>query len=204
MEGRKKATTFFGFCGHHDTEIFKPIELKDYTVGDQEQNFLFAYRAIAQKYYKALFNHKAFERQYEIIKRGDLEEIRSNFPELNEKYLDEIKEHVLGQEYHGYRIVGKKYLDSLKKTRISININLDKKRFHKIGTDVIELDREYPITVSTLCPIYFDVEGNAINYLNKSPNVKNLFLTIFPQGGKTYILLSYLMSERNTFNFIKK
>jgi len=46
-KGRKVATTFTGFCGYHDNEIFKPIEAHHYIIGNKEQEFLFAYRALA-------------------------------------------------------------------------------------------------------------------------------------------------------------
>lgn len=48
---RNKASTFFGFCDYHDTELFKPIELREYT-GEPIQNFLFAFRASALEYHR--------------------------------------------------------------------------------------------------------------------------------------------------------
>ena len=49
--GINSASTFFGFCGYHDTKIFSEIENKDYA-GTIEQNFLYAYRACALEYVK--------------------------------------------------------------------------------------------------------------------------------------------------------
>ena len=49
--GISSASTFFGFCNHHDTVIFSEIENKDY-IGNHEQNFLYAYRACALEYVK--------------------------------------------------------------------------------------------------------------------------------------------------------
>src|SRR5699024_2422992 len=48
---RNKASTFFGFCDHHDTVLFKPIELSEYE-GKPIQNFLFAFRASALEYHR--------------------------------------------------------------------------------------------------------------------------------------------------------
>lgn len=48
---RHNATTFYGFCSYHDSKVFSPIETKPYIHSD-EQNFLFAYRALAQEYHK--------------------------------------------------------------------------------------------------------------------------------------------------------
>ena len=38
---RNKASTFFGFCDYHDTEVFKPIELVPYQ-NTPERHFLMA------------------------------------------------------------------------------------------------------------------------------------------------------------------
>lgn len=44
--GRNEASTFSGFCSQHDTALFRPLDTKPLDVGDQEQLFLLAYRAI--------------------------------------------------------------------------------------------------------------------------------------------------------------
>jgi hypothetical protein len=49
--GQKKATTFTGFCGHHDNEVFNTIENFNYDPENIEQEFLFAYRALAKEYH---------------------------------------------------------------------------------------------------------------------------------------------------------
>ena len=38
--GRKRATTFTGFCGKHDTNIFIPIERENYQIGDKNKSFI--------------------------------------------------------------------------------------------------------------------------------------------------------------------
>lgn len=47
--GRNRASTFPGFCGHHDTEIFKPIDTKPLSLEDTEQLFLIAYRSVTRE-----------------------------------------------------------------------------------------------------------------------------------------------------------
>ena len=41
-----RPSTFTGFCSRHDTSLFKPLDTRPFDVGDQEQLFLLAYRAI--------------------------------------------------------------------------------------------------------------------------------------------------------------
>lgn len=48
--GLKKASVFPGFCGKHDSEVFKPIEGKSLNL-DSQSAFLFSYRAIAYERY---------------------------------------------------------------------------------------------------------------------------------------------------------
>jgi hypothetical protein len=47
--GRNKATTFEGFCAHHDTCLFVPIDTKPIDTSSSEQLFLLAYRAVARE-----------------------------------------------------------------------------------------------------------------------------------------------------------
>ncbi|RTM05520.1 MAG: hypothetical protein EKK31_15275 [Hyphomicrobiales bacterium] len=47
--GRNQASTFPGFCGRHDTEIFKPIDTKPLSLEDAEQLFLIAYRSVTRE-----------------------------------------------------------------------------------------------------------------------------------------------------------
>lgn len=69
--GRGKASTFTGFCNHHDSKIFEPIENFYYKPNNKKQNFLFAYRAFALGYYE---RYSA----YELIK-ARLDNDASNF-----------------------------------------------------------------------------------------------------------------------------
>jgi len=62
-----------------------------------------------------------------------------------------------------------------------------------IKTDVIILDYEYPIAVSSSSDLDFDYFGNSI--LHSDTRMEGFYLTVFPQLGKTYILFSYLASD---------
>lgn len=65
--GRKEATTFTGFCGYHDNEIFKEIENNNFDYSER-QKFLYVYRAFALEYHRKRENIK-FERQ--VMKKFD-------------------------------------------------------------------------------------------------------------------------------------
>lgn len=57
LVGVKKATTFTGFCEHHDNEAFKPIESSPFTPS-KEFAFLLAYRAICRELHAKKFQHE--------------------------------------------------------------------------------------------------------------------------------------------------
>lgn len=48
--GKGVASTFFGFCDHHDTELFKEIENKPFDESD-EHCFMHSYRSFAHSYH---------------------------------------------------------------------------------------------------------------------------------------------------------
>ncbi|RSC31568.1 SEC-C domain-containing protein [Agrobacterium sp. FDAARGOS_525] len=64
--GVNKASVFPGFCGRHDTELFKPIEGKSLTL-TKATAFLFSYRAIAYE----RFSKEAQLRNIDIQREAD-------------------------------------------------------------------------------------------------------------------------------------
>lgn len=49
--GVNQASTFYGFCSHHDNELFRPLDDKPFSA-DPEQLFLLAYRNLCQELYQ--------------------------------------------------------------------------------------------------------------------------------------------------------
>ena len=177
--GRKTATTFSGFCNFHDSSIFRSIEIKDYLPRDKEQEFLFAYRALARELNIKKTAAKIYQKGISIFGA------HSYFSGLLEWTKFSIKE--------------------LTKLNYFFHQGLLNKDFGKIQTKLIVLDKEYSIAVSSIFAIEYDFHGNKINDLgDKKQRLKNLFLTIFPQNGKTYILLSHLTEDSLTYNFLEE
>lgn len=183
--GRKKATTFRGFCGYHDTKIFLPIEAKDYSLGDYEQEFLFCYRALAKEYSAQMSLANMFNYYLE-----------KGFENPEEKAAL-IKNH--SEKIKSISFMKNKFCDY----KDMSNINLQKKRFWKVNTKKMVFSQEYPIAVSSMFYIERDVLGNVVNDLTKIPcDFAPLFLTIFPQNGNTYILFSYFNKDKNRYSFL--
>ena len=86
------ATTFFGVCNKHDTEIFKPIELIPFT-GATEQLFLFHYRSVLFEYYRRHFQYQKLEKMgLELLKSDYASDAKNLYHALhgNECDKDEI------------------------------------------------------------------------------------------------------------------
>ncbi|SCN03769.1 Uncharacterized protein BCINRASA_02348 [Bacillus wiedmannii] len=196
-KGRKVATTFNGFCGHHDNKIFEPIEDADYTPKNTEQEFLYAYRALSKEHYtKKTMTH---------LLENALKDINKGFSPLDNSVISNDHKFNLQMSF-GKRILLEK--NTIKKFELyqkRMNEWLQQSTFENIITDVIEFDEEYHFAVSATILIEKDIIGNTINNLDNFRDFSPapLFLTIFPQNGKTYILMSYFERNKRRYKFIK-
>lgn len=59
LVGIYKASTFSGFCRHHDNHLFQPVE-KSKFIGSREQCFLLAFRALAREVHGKLSEWRNF------------------------------------------------------------------------------------------------------------------------------------------------
>lgn len=200
--GKKVASTFRGFCQYHDNFLFRPIEETDYKLGNREQEFLFAYRALAKGYSDIrstissnkelikMVDDRSIDELYKTIYHGDI-------PEELYKYL---KEYFISQVDGDLLVLN--ILDGLK---VSFNKNLNKRNFTKVCTDTIVLPEEFHIAVSSMIYLGKDTRGEIINNFDQEGvKYKPLFITIFPQNNNTFVLLSYLKKDRKSFKFIKE
>jgi len=175
--GRKIATTFSGFCSKHDNQLFSPIENKNYIPGDLKQEFLFAYRSLSREM---------------IVK----EEAKNLY-----LYLIKEKSVPLSKLLQGTEI-GLKDLDSLKEI---LDSSILSENFDDIETKTIIWNKEFPFAVSSIFNLEYDFKNNLINDLGDlSRRPKPIYLTIFPQDGKTYTLFSYMKKDAETFPFLKE
>jgi len=197
--GRKKASTFTGFCKKHDNSIFKPIEdSNDFIPGNRKQEFLYSYRALAYSHYGKKFELKVYKEILQMMEKMDDERIKKYlndeppFPKWYYKENDSVFSSKLAGASDAFNT-----LDSFRK---AMNINLDKERYYKIVTTNLIFNEEFPIAVSSTLFIEYDLENNQINeYVNPNKSLIPSFLTVFPQSGKTFILFSYFKKHENQF-----
>lgn len=175
--GKNEATTSNCFCLFHDTEIFKDIELKNYEY-TKKQNFLYAYRAFSKAYYD-----KIDKRSADIYLFQNCQEVCLS----NEGILNNIRGTIIDVE-------------EFKKIKEIFNHALDNEEFDIIETITVTLDYEIRFATSYLNPVSYDFRGEQINDpWDMATSRKNIFVNIFPEAGKSYILISWLGSDSSYF-----
>lgn len=166
---RNKASTFFGFCDTHDTELFKPIEVTPY-IGTKKQNFLLAFRAFALEYH---------------MKMRALENFRNLFKENPSLLLQP-------EAVRSYKVAKTDVMD------YDHNYNLlsgyiAEENFSSIRTFSKTLDFEINFAACSFFAVATDFEGNVLNDIHDLDIeiMPEIYLNIFPVEGESHIVLSY-------------
>lgn len=178
---RNKASTFFGFCDYHDTEIFKPIEVSSYH-NTEEQNFLFAYRGFCIGY------HKVF-RKMKIL--------RNHFKKFPDSLLEP-------ESISEYRIAQLDIRDGEMEFNNFTN-DLRNKKYGGLETFTYTMDYEVNFAVSSCFAVSKDMNMNSIQNisdLNKDIMIPRLFVNFFPIEEKTVIILSYYKNTQSPYGVL--
>lgn len=172
-KGRGVATTFTGFCAHHDKTLFQDIEDKEF-MGSKKQLFLLSYRTMAWHYHKkqeqtnatCIQIEKMFEQGYDLAKSNDFIE-----------YLTGLK---LG------------LTDNDKEKQLFDDALLNE-QYDIINSCIWELPYEVCYAVSMMTELEHDVNGAQINDLESDEvDIKNIYLNIFPAHEKSYCIWTWL------------
>jgi hypothetical protein len=141
---------------------------------------LFAYRALAKEYYA-----KRISKKFLSLLLQDNEN-KNKFLSFSERLY-----------FSGHLKSSIDIIHKLEKERSFFNKILSDKTFKKLVTKVIVFDEEFYLSACCCFGLDQDLYGNLINdYPFLVNGLKNIYLTIFPQNGKTYIFFSYL--RKNT------
>lgn len=161
--GLQKASTFKGFCGKHDKELFSPIEDKLYS-GSKEQSFIAGYRAVALEYFKKIsvakglsFMNQNFDRGMNTVAQIDFQHRLYAMKQGFFKGIDDFKE-TLNIYSDGYSTKNYDHFNSLSiyfKGDLNIAVsgcfspdfNINGKRIQNLGPDIKFIEN---IAVNTL------------------------------------------------------
>ena len=168
--GRKVASVFTGFCKKHDKILFQPIEDREFTK-TEEQLFLYTYRTFAYEY------HRKLE--------------ANNFLEIMAQKTTDNHDGQLG-----FELAIKDFLLDKKEFDNSIQNNC----FDILINRVWEFENEIKFAGSCFYSPEKDFSGKRIqNIENVNVPLSHVFLTVFPEGGQTYVIISWLKKDEILF-----
>lgn len=180
-KGRKSFSTFRGFCKKHDKELFQPIEDKEY-LETEEQNFLFAFRAFAKEMHakkESVLYHKS------LLNKLNMKNLHLYFSECSILKNEELTLSLFNEELKIFKMA------------------LKEKKFDCIYTYKIILEKEYPIVCNSTFIPYIDANFNDVFNEEEYKKIQsgelnpNIFLNIFPENTKTYILMSCFEKDKD-------
>lgn len=181
--GVNHATTATCFCDIHDDEVFAPIEkgAPEFDVNNEEHKYIYAYKAFIFEYYKKLVEKKAFENNIKqkpsLLKRAEfIQNYRAIMTTLQE--MDFVK------AFFDKGIVNKDYSG--------------------LETCVIEMPESINFATYACIAVDFDLKGKKIRH-TKRGFINRIFITIFPEETKSYIILSCLSEDIKIYkNFFQQ
>lgn len=195
---KKEASIFYGFCEYHDTELFKDIELNEFTA-TPENCWASSYRAVCHEYYQKNAAKEAIVWQLENLDKGY---------GLSEQLI--IQERLLLTKRDIFK--GFEDISSIKnkyeQARIHGNHNL-------LSSYLIMLDKPLCLSVSASMSPYYNVSGAKIQNLGDPMYLFQHFAlsTVTVNGCAAYVV-SYLKEHdviekyledvfENGFGFVK-
>lgn len=171
--GVNHATTATCFCDVHDEEVFAPIEKGSpvFNKDSDEHKYLYAYKAFIFEYYKKLVEQKVLK--VNIIKTPSL-----------------LKTPQYVQFYRAISMT----LEEMNTVKKFFDRGIVNKDYNGLETCVIEIPESIKFATYACIAIDFDLSGKKIRH-TKRGFISRLFITIFPEETKSYILLSCLKED---------
>ena len=171
--GVNHATTATCFCDIHDDEVFAPIEkgAPAFDKDSDEHKYIYAYKAFIFEYYKKLVEQKV------------LRENITNTPSL-------LKTPQYIQYYRAISMT----LEEMNEVKSFFDKGIVSKDYTGLETCVIEIPESIKFATYACIAVDFDLKGKKIRH-TKRGFISRLFITIFPEETKSYIILSCLSED---------
>ena len=174
--GRKEATVFTGFCGHHDKLIFQPIEDGNFDKSSLHI-FLYTYRCFAIEYHK---KQEVSNMQKNILKKKPS---LMNIPEEDNPFKGMLMA-----------------IDDFKPVKEIFDKALLAEKYDVLSSIVWEFPNVANFAASGYEAPVFDLEGNKIqDLLDEHTLAKHIFIIIFSEEDKTYCIISWLKANDKVF-----
>lgn len=174
--GIQKASTFTGFCAHHDKTLFQPIEDSDFVISE-ESCFLIAYRAVSREIFVKERTSGTFDLLKDLDKGKGLEQqlsIQSEHKRLTEN--NDLS------------------LSDLKHIKNKLDAMLNEKDQRKLSHIVFTLSEPPKVMTSAAVGLTFDFQGGEVQRISQDPNIIPSYIIInsFSSNGVGYICISWI------------
>jgi hypothetical protein len=183
---KSNASIFFGFCSYHDTEIFKAIEINEFSPS-LENCWSSSYRAVCHEFYQKTAACEAVEWKIQNLDNG-----RTLIEQLVLQYsLRNLKRDIL------------KGLDDISKIKSSfelIRLNAD---FHSLRSYIIEFDTPLTVAVCGTISPFYDIGGVRIqNFGGLQESLEHIALSTVCVQGRAVYVLSHLAQHKKTGSYL--
>lgn len=171
LTGWKDASTFPGFCAHHDKQMFAPLEDVPFT-GSEQQCFLLGYRSIAWEVYA----------KRRAVTNGDYRSVLSGAKGAMAKAAMDAFNHMTQLGLRDAEAHKAKY-DAV----------LEAERWTDCHGLLIEFTKTFPIQCAAAWSPTNDINGDELQDLGTTPRTPaTATIGSFAANGKSYFLLSWL------------
>lgn len=162
--GKKVASTFFGFCEHHDTFLFSSIENVPFDNSDYHC-FLHSYRSFAHSYH---------------IKKESLKAYKSESMNTSADILFQLNNNIVGTELA---------LIDLEKDKKKLDELIQNKAYDELEYLTLILPDKFPIACATIINPEYSYSNKPINNDPSKP-YSMIMLTVLPDYDRTIIILA--------------
>ena len=186
--GINKASTFSGFCSHHDKTLFAPIE--DYNFESSPHHcFLVAYRGVCREVFSKVAASNILNLLKDLDKGKELttqQNIQSQSKKLN------TNNNVTTTDLH--------YIKS------KLDLILSSKSYHLLNNLIIELQAPPPIMGSSIVAPTFDFNGISLQKFSSCQDDIPDYVAInaFSSNQKGYLVFSWLDEHSKSCSILAK
>jgi hypothetical protein len=199
--GLRDATTFTGFCGYHDRELFREIDfspMRTLDPTDKRHAVLLGFRALAFEYWSKLTVRLFYRRIFECQRRRDTAGLQKLF-RLDPGNMEEV---FANQTEIGRMLKGFDYaIKRMERWFASLLVQLRQNNFHLSHYEVLEISGPPLVAAAAVFTPYLEFHRPEAPTSRPEPysHLYDVAITVFPARERT--LVSFLVHRRWATHF---
>ncbi len=177
--GKKVASTFHGFCGYHDTVLFRKIENDGFDVDNDEHCFLVSYRSFAKEYHAKIETSRGY-RHNEFFNKSENHEMQEGY--------------ITGTDLA---------IRDMNVTKGRLNEILETGSFDKLEYFTYSIDKTIPIAAASVITPSFSLDGTELNKSTSTDDIyQNLIVTVLPTRYETHVIFAFFPEDNRSVKYI--